>query len=160
MAGRNPRSRYGFLLKEFNTVQRGEAPEFEVTGIYHRSIVEVIKSAFQEPLAKSFHFTPFKLFWKPSVTDPSQHVISELYNSDAMLNEHKNIQTQPREPGCTLETAIATIMLWSDSTHLANFGTASLWPIYAFFGNQSEYPQGMPTSFCAHHLAYIPSVCL
>lgn len=135
-----------------------DAPEFEVCGVYHRSIVEVIKSTFQEPLAKTFHFTPFKLYWKSSPAEPPQRVISELYNSDAMLNEHQKIQAQPREPGCTLETAIAAMMLWSDSTHLANFGTASLWPIYAFFGNQSKYPRGMPTSFSAHHLAYIPSL--
>ena len=29
-----------------------------------------------------------------------------------------------------------------------------------YFGNQSKYIQGKPTSFAAHHLAYIPKVCL
>jgi hypothetical protein len=56
-----------------------------------------------------------------------------------MLEEHDRIHSQPREGGCTLETVVAAVMLWSDSTHLASFGTASLWPIYLFLGNQSKY---------------------
>ncbi|TEB34882.1 hypothetical protein FA13DRAFT_1707097 [Coprinellus micaceus] len=33
---------------------------------------------------------------------------------------------------------VAAIMLWSDSTRLANFGTAKLWPVYMFLGNLSK----------------------
>ncbi|KAG6863862.1 hypothetical protein C0991_002577 [Blastosporella zonata] len=39
---------------------------------------------------------------------------------------------------------------------LANFGTALLWPIYFWFGSLSKYTRGKPTSFSAHHLAYLP----
>ena len=134
------------------------APEFEVNGVFYRPLTEVITSAFQEAAAETFHITPFRLFWRRSEDEPAERVISELYNSDAMIEEHQKVQAQPREPGCTLETVVAAIMLWSDSTHLANFGTASLWPIYAYFGNQSKYTRGKPTSFAAHHIAYIPSV--
>ncbi|KAG2336125.1 hypothetical protein BDR05DRAFT_978853 [Suillus weaverae] len=73
-----------------------------------------------------------------------------------MLQEQEKLDSQPHEPDCNLETVIAAIMLWSDSTHLASFGNASLWPIYLFIGNQSKYICGKPTSFAAHHLAYIP----
>ncbi|KAG1897413.1 uncharacterized protein F5891DRAFT_1191849 [Suillus fuscotomentosus] len=73
-----------------------------------------------------------------------------------MLQEHEKLNLQPNELGCNLETVIGAIMLWSDSTHLASFGNASLWPIYLFIGNQSKYIHGKPTSFAAHHLAYIP----
>lgn len=82
-----------------------------------------------------------------------------MYNSDTFLEEHEKLKSQPQELGCNLETAIAAILVYSDSTHLANFGTASLWPIYIYFGNLSKYIHGMPTSFTAHHLAYMPSVC-
>lgn len=135
------------------------APVLEVPGVHHRSLVEVIKTAFSEESAKGFHYTPFKEFWQPSPDAPPERVFSELYNSDVFIEEHAKIMQQPSEPGPTLETAIASIMLWSDSTHLANFGTASLWPIYAFFGNQSKYVRAKPSSFAAHHVAYIPSVC-
>lgn len=134
------------------------APVLEVGGVHHRSLVEVIKTAFSEESAKGFHYTPFREFWQPSPDKPPERIYSELYNSDAFIQEHANIMQQPPEPGPTLETAIAGIMLWSDSTHLANFGTASLWPIYAFFGNQSKYARAKPSSFAAHHVAYIPSV--
>lgn len=135
-----------------------DAPEFKVEGVFYRPLTDVIISAFQEAAAETFHLTPFRLFWQRSEDEPPERVISELYNSDAMIMEHKKIQAQPREPGCNLETVVAAVMLWSDSTHLANFGTASLWPIYAYFGNQSKYARGKPTSFAAHHIAYIPSV--
>ena len=58
----------------------------------------------------------------------------------------------------TIENVIAAIMLWSDSTHLASFGSASLWPIYLFFGNQSKYERCRPTSHASHHIAYLPEV--
>ncbi|KIJ06917.1 hypothetical protein PAXINDRAFT_19881 [Paxillus involutus ATCC 200175] len=72
-----------------------------------------------------------------------------------MLQEHENIKASRQESGCNLETVVAAIMLWSDSTHLANFRNAVLWPIYMFIGNQSKYTRSKPTSFAAHHLAYI-----
>jgi len=49
-------------------------------------------------------------------------------------------------------------MFWSDTTHLANFGTAKLWPIYMFFGNLSKYTRAEPSSHACYHVAYIPSL--
>jgi hypothetical protein len=51
-------------------------------------------------------------------------------------------------------------MFWSDLTHLANFGTAKLWPIYMLFGNLSKYIRVKPNAGAEHHVAYIPSVSL
>ncbi|KAG2031372.1 hypothetical protein BDR03DRAFT_841017, partial [Suillus americanus] len=100
--------------------------------------------------------SPYKLFWQPDKDKPPECVIMKLYTSDAMLQEHEKIHSQPRVADCNLETVVAAIMLWSDSTHLASFGNAALWPIYLFIGNQSKYIRSKPTSFAAHHLAYIP----
>ena len=136
------------------------APELEVPDVYHRSRLEVFITAIQEESAKSFHYTPFSLFWKPTPESTPERVYSELYNSDAFLEEHRKVQQLPPEPGPQYERAIAAGMLWSDSTHLANFGTQSLWPGYTFFGNQSKYGRGKPSQFAAHHFAYIPSVSL
>ncbi|KZT12252.1 uncharacterized protein LAESUDRAFT_641648 [Laetiporus sulphureus 93-53] len=76
-----------------------------------------------------------------------------------MLDEYKTICAQPRNPDDPPETevSIVPLMLWSDSTHLADFGNASLWPVYLFFGFISKYVRCKPSSFCAHHLAYLPS---
>jgi hypothetical protein len=135
------------------------APEFHIEGLHYRKITKVVKSAFEEPAARMFHHAPYKVFWQPDKTWPPECVVTELYTSDAMLEEYQKVDSKPPEvPGCNLETVITVIMLWSDSTHLASFGNAALWPVYLFLGNQSKYSCAKPKSFAAHHLAYIPKV--
>jgi hypothetical protein len=70
-----------------------------------------------------------------------------------MLEAHSSLPANPE-----FETVVAAFMFWSDSTHLANFGSASLWPLYTFFGNQSKYIRAKPNSHAARHQAYIPSL--
>ncbi|KAI0643889.1 hypothetical protein C8Q79DRAFT_1002431 [Trametes meyenii] len=74
--------------------------------------------------------------------------------------EYEKIRAQPRNPadGPDVEIAICSLLVWSDATHLTNFGAASLWPFYVYLGNLSKYIRGMPTEFAAHHLTYIPSL--
>jgi hypothetical protein len=134
------------------------APEFQVSGIHYRPLLEVIKSAFQRPDVQGYHWVPFKWFHRSS--EGQDRVYSEIYNSDAMLEEDAKIQALPRNPedGSDTEVATGAILLWSDSTHLTSFGSASLWPIYLFLGNLSKYSRGMPSALAAHHLAYVPSV--
>lgn len=136
------------------------APTLEVPGVYHRSLVEVITTAFQDVAAKTFHFTPFSLYWQPTPESPPERVYSEIFNSDSFLEEDKKIRELPPEPGPHYEHSIAALMVSSDSTHLGQFGTAALWPIYTFFGNQSKYERAKPSQFAAHHTAYIPSVTI
>lgn len=156
-----------------------DAPEFEVKGILYRPLLDVMKEAFQGPAFLKFHTTPFHHFWDPdpesAVTEkpsfvpsdipnkfpiaPEGHerIYDEIYSSRAMLEAHQNLPASgPSEP--YTETVIAAFMFWSDSTHLANFGTAALWPLYTFFGNLSKYIRGQPTSNSCYHQAYIPSV--
>ena len=140
---------------EYNT------PVLEVSGVYHQSLVEAITTAFQDETAKQFHYAPHHLYWKPSPESEPKRVIMELFNSNAFIREYEELLKHPfPSSGPFIEMAIAAMMLWSDSTHLAEFGTASLWPIYLFFGNQSKYSRARPSDFAAHHIAYIPSVCL
>ncbi|OCH83665.1 hypothetical protein OBBRIDRAFT_765060 [Obba rivulosa] len=142
-----------------------EASELEIHGIQYRPILDVLKAAYQDPAAAKYHYNPFKMFWQPDAEDgqdppPPERVYSEIYNSDAMIDEDRKIQDQLRDPGDPddMEYAVAPIMLWSDSTHLANFGTASLWPIYLYLGNESKYSRCKPSAQSAQHLAYIPSI--
>jgi len=141
-------------------VSETAAPGFKVSGIHYRPFLEVIKGAFQSQDARRYHFLPFKLFQKT----PREHVrvYTDVYNSDAMLEEDAKIRALPQDPSDDPETelAIASILLWSDSTHLASFGTASLWPIYMFLGNLSKYTRGKPSAFAGQHLAYVPTVSL
>ncbi|KAJ7441991.1 hypothetical protein FB451DRAFT_1057848 [Mycena latifolia] len=160
------------LLKDFTNTSVGiEVPSgdksipshiFSVPGLYYRSLVSVIKAAFADPLSRHFHFTPFKLFHKVRSTAAQIRVFSEIYNSDAFIKEHDNIRLRgalpPDDQNCKREKVVAALMFWSDSTHLANFGTAKLWPIYMLFGNLSKYIRAKPNSGAEHHIAYIPSV--
>ena len=131
------------------------APVLEIPGVYHRSLLEVITMALQDNNAKTFHYTPFSLYWQPTPDSTPERLYSEVYNS----KEHAKVTQLPPEPGPQYEHAVAAMMIWSDSTGLGQFGTASLWPIYTFFGNQSKYDHAKPTQFAAHHVAYMPSVC-
>lgn len=136
-----------------------DAHKLRIRDVHHRSLVEVIRTAANDESAKSWHNTPFKMFWKSSPNKEPQRIVSELYTADAFLEEHEKIvnlplhlPTDPPSPK-PVENAVFAIMLWSDSTHLANFGDASMWPVYFYSGNQSKYPRGRPSQHSAHHVA-------
>jgi hypothetical protein len=130
----------------------------EIPGVCHRSLVEVISTAVQDNNANTFHYTPFRLYWQPTPESTPERLYSEIYNSDAFIEEHARIIQLTPEPEAQYEPAIAAMMISSDSTNLGQFGCAALWPIYAFFGNQSKYDRAKPSQFAAHHVAYVPSV--
>lgn len=133
-----------------------DAPVFEVDTLFYRHPLEVVKAALSELDTEYFHFYPFRSYWQADSNSKPERIYSELYNSNAYLEEHERIQQAHATPDC--DTVVAAIMLWSDSTQLANFGSASLWPIYLFLGNQSKYTRCKPAAFAAHHIAYIPKV--
>ena len=84
--------------------------ELEVSDVYHHSLLEVFITALQEESAKSFHYTPFSLFWKPTPESTPEHVYPKLYNSDAFLEEHCKVQQLPQEPGPQYKCTIAAGM--------------------------------------------------
>lgn len=98
---------------------------------------------------------PLNEYGLPELPDGHQVMCGEIYTSPKMLKAHNEL---PQPPTSNLETIIAAYMFYSDSTHLANFGNASLWPLYTFFGNQSKYQRAKPTANADHHQAYFPSV--
>jgi hypothetical protein len=144
------------LFTPNTNLKEATAPRFETQGVFHRKITEVIKSALKETDATQYHLSPFKEFWQPSADNPAERLYSEIFTSDVMIEAHQAVQRDM--PNCTLEKVIIPLLLWSDATLLASFGNASLWPVYLFLGNLSKYVRGKPSSFSAHHIAYIPKV--
>ncbi|KAI0816876.1 hypothetical protein BC628DRAFT_1334130, partial [Trametes gibbosa] len=145
------------------------APKFEVHGVYHRRLAPLIRAAAQDTrFAEQYHWMPHQQYWLPRSLrrglaqgkPRALRIVTDIFNSNAMLREHEKIREQPRNPadGDDIEYAIFSMLLWSDNTHLTQFGSASLWPIYLYLGNLSKYIRGMPTEFAAHHLAYIPGL--
>ncbi|KAI0644637.1 hypothetical protein C8Q79DRAFT_913099 [Trametes meyenii] len=142
------------------------APVFTVENIVYRPLLASIKAAYKDTAAERYHFVPFRLSESRLNQDaplPAQRLYSEAYNTDALLRLQSTVQekaSHDREPGDSpsMEYVVAPIGVYSDSTHLANFGTASLWPICFWVLSLTKYIRASPTSFSAHHLAYIPSL--
>ena len=143
-----------------------DAPKLRVRNIHHRSLVQVLRTAVKDESAKSYHYTPFKMYWRRTPNSEPERIISELYTADAFWEEHEKVAKLPlclpNDPlgHKPIENAVLALMIWSDSTHLSNFGNASMWPTYLYIGNQSKYPRGKPSERSAHHIAYIPSVII
>jgi hypothetical protein len=113
-------------------------------------------------MAESFHFTPYEKHWTPDPDHPEQskRVYDEAYTSSEMIEAQTVIDDLPRPEDDTRERVALGIMLVSDSAQLTSFGTASVWPIYLMFVNQSKQERVRPSCHTVHHLAYVPSVCL
>ncbi|KAK0183671.1 hypothetical protein F5146DRAFT_1106648 [Armillaria mellea] len=117
------------------------APSFDILNVWHCLLLDIIRSAFQDASSLHFHLKGFKEHWlQPDGC--MECVYGEAYTSDVFLEMEDQITL---EPGCSLETVVAPMMVYSNSTCLANFGTAVLWPAYVGFGLISN-----------HHLAYFP----
>lgn len=143
-----------------------DAPTFEVPKVYHRNLVDIIKTVCAEPDAAHHQFVPFKHFWRrPRATtnDGSNtatediRLYSELYDSNVLLDEYEKIKIQlsqthdanvPDLDDTQAEIAIAPLMPYSDSTHVTNFGSASLWPIYLYFGSVSVHSEQTDIVLC------------
>jgi len=138
-----------------------DAPDFEVPDVRYRSLVDLLVSKVQDPSTSgSFTYTPFTEWWCPSGgTAKPIRIYGEAYSSDVAVKLFEEIKEIPAPQGQPqIESVIVLLMLGSDATHLASFGTASLWPIYAFFGNMSKYESSKPSESAACHLAYLPKV--
>jgi hypothetical protein len=136
-----------------------DAPTLEVPNVWLRSITNLISSFFSDlKLREDVHLTPYSNRWVPPWSDEPELIQQELYDSPAVLEVYKEVRQVPQPKGEQYEIVVAIVMLWSDATHLAQFGSASLWPIYMFMGNASKYLRVKPTSFSALHVAYIPLV--
>jgi len=136
------------------------SPQFLVSGILYCPLLEVIKAACQSSKSEAYHWVPFKLIHQTPLV--YLWAYTDIYNSKSMLEEDAKIRAKGRHPDDNPDTEITILamLFWSDSTHLTNFGTASVWLIYLYFGNLSKYACGRPNACAAHHLAYIPSVSL
>ncbi len=108
---------------------------FNVKGLAVRQIIPIVQEIFGDAKAEKFHFTPYRHFWQPDEGGPPKRVLDELYTTDTFIKAHEEVNVLPREPGDTYERVVVALMLYSDSTRLAQFGSASLWPLYLYFGN-------------------------
>lgn len=141
--------------------ERTGGKKFAIEGFRHRSLVNILRTTIEgnSEQAKQYHWHPFEEYWQPpDPNKPPERIYNEIYSSPTFVQADRDLQNSPKEPGCDLPRAIASIMIWSDATHVAQFGQAKLWPIYLYLGNQSKYARCKPSEHAAHHAAYLPSV--
>lgn len=60
-----------------------KAPGFVVPGDFHRDLVDVIKSTFEDDVFLTFNTTPYKEYHQPSPGEDSGRVFGETYTADA-----------------------------------------------------------------------------
>jgi hypothetical protein len=147
-----------------------EGRPYMVEGAWMRSLTGVIKHVWEhDPLARQFHMNGFEERGPSPVLDtgnPSgegslsaheERVMREIYDSPEFQRVEAEVQAKL---GATTNRPIVVIalMIWSDATHLAQFGNAKLWPVYMYFGNLSKYIRTKRSAKAAYHVAYLPSV--
>jgi hypothetical protein len=131
--------------------------EYEVPGFHYRRIVDtVIRILSTDPHRRKFHLFPYYEYVRRG--EILERIQSEIYNSDAFIEEYQKVLQNPPEAGCTLERVVIGILIFSDGTILADFGTAKLYPIYIAVANQTKYERCRPSFHAFHDIAYIPAV--
>jgi Plavaka transposase len=139
-----------------------KAPEFEISGIQYRSLIDIIIAKVQDPSSsKSFVHVPFTEWWLPPESSTPIRVYGEAYSSDVAVKMYEEVKDIPPPEGDPrVENVVVFLKLGSDATLLANHGTATLWPIYVFFGNIPKDKSSKPSEFDVCHLAYLPKVII
>ncbi|KAF7971982.1 hypothetical protein HWV62_19325 [Athelia sp. TMB] len=152
------------IAQRHDEVDPAEEPlrskKFFVTGFKHRSLVHLMRTAIENSeQAWDFHWNPFKHFWQPpEPLAPPQRVFDEVYSSDAFIEADRKLQESPDPNNDFFPRVIAALMVWSDATHVAQFGQSKLWPIYVYFGNLSKYTRAKPTAHAGHQAGYLNSL--
>ncbi|TFK61425.1 hypothetical protein BDN72DRAFT_904115 [Pluteus cervinus] len=145
--------------KDVDPSSRARVHRFPVPGFCHRGLVSVIKEACSASDSKDFHWHPYEEHWSPPWDGAAmERIHGELYSSSAFLEADQELQTSLPEPDCHLPRCVAALMMYSDATQVAQFGQASVWPVYAYFGNQSKYERGRSSTRMAHNVAFLPSL--
>jgi hypothetical protein len=123
-----------------------------------QSLTQTMLEAIQDGSnSMTLHWYSYKEVWQPPYPDtPPEQVWGELYTSNVFLSAECDLINAHNDS--LHPCVIAVFMIWSDSTHLTQFGQAKAWPIYAYFGNQSKYTQCKPSTCSAQVVGYIPPV--
>lgn len=138
-----------------------DVPKLKIEGAWRRPLAPITEGICKDTLlSKGRQFNGYELWHKDAATGETERVYGEIFTSDAFLEEEARIRALPRNPedDSDVEYVVFPWGLYSDGTHLANFGTASLWPVYGYDLGLPKDVRGKRSNFSANHIAYIPSV--
>ncbi|KAG8749084.1 hypothetical protein FRC12_013578 [Ceratobasidium sp. 428] len=122
------------------------------------TLLDAVKSAFTKNKQRFFHYTPYQARCRDPKTSEDFCSYGEVYESQKMLDHHREIQDLVLEQPCNLPRCAAEAMLFSDATTLADFGPAKAWPIRLTFGNISKYERSKPSLQNHFEVGYFPTL--
>jgi hypothetical protein len=70
-------------------------PTLIVDGIYHRDIIDIVTSTFQDQISSEFHLTPFEEYWQPNAEADPIKVFGEAYSSHKAVDLYHNVHSLP-----------------------------------------------------------------
>jgi hypothetical protein len=133
--------------------------DYTIPNFWHRNLLSVIREKISNASdSANFHYRPYELHWQPDGRSTPIRTHGELYTSPTFIEAHERLQDSPPEPDCTLERVVVAMIFSSDVTQLTSFGTAKVWPLYLFFGNESKYRRSKPSCGSCEHVAYFQKV--
>ena len=138
----------------------GAAPRnYTINGFYHQKLVSIMRDKILGlGHNHKFWFFPYKMLWKHNQNEEPIKIQGELFSSPESIKADREVQSMPGEPGCSLSRVIMALMFWLDATQITSFGSAKIWPLYMYFGNDSKYLWCKPSSHLCEHIAYFQSV--
>jgi hypothetical protein len=133
---------------------------FTVPNLQMRSIVEILRNVLaHDPNVKDFMWIPYKEYQRDTTTGERRtRIYNEAMSGDEVHRLWREVQERPAVEGCTLPRLVIFLRLWSDATHLAQFGEHKLWPFYMCLANQPKWQCADPQMGAWHDFAYIPQV--
>jgi len=76
-------------------VSKSKAPTFQVSGLFHQDIVDVVTTGFQDPeIFPTLHLMPYKEYWVLGEGKPPERVYGEMYTSDVFFDVWESVQDQ------------------------------------------------------------------
>jgi hypothetical protein len=106
---------------------------WSVPGTYCRNVTQVIRGVLESPTSSNFNYDGFEEWWQPPLATTPTSKQSAYYNdytAGAFLQAEAALRASGPRNYTGPPRRIIGLMFWSDSTHLTDFGQASLHPIY------------------------------
>jgi len=92
------------VLVPFHSHCQEPGPQiYHIEDFYDHSLMSIICKRISNPSYSSqFHYEPYELHWHPPHKKHDMQVYKELYNSEAFIKAHQQLQESPPKPGCDL----------------------------------------------------------
>ncbi|KAG8705415.1 hypothetical protein FRC08_001682 [Ceratobasidium sp. 394] len=122
------------------------------------SLLRTVQLSFTQNNPRHFHYEPYEAYCRDAKTSKTFRMYGEAYESQRMLDMHREVQNLVLDEPCELPRCVAALMIFSDATQLANFGNAKAWPVRVTLGNLSKYERCKPDSKNHYEVGFIPSL--